>query len=72
MSLGMTIKFAISVYNGNYDHDHEFKYITAAWKTLKLSLAPTEDAIDGFSLIMLGMASIVTIGIIVTVVKRRR
>jgi len=73
MSLGMTIKFAISVYNGNYDHDHEFKYITAAWKTLKLSLEPTtEPAIDGFSLILLGMTSIITIGIIVTVVKRKK
>jgi len=74
MALGDTIKFALSVYDGNYDHDHEFKYITAAWKTLYLSTAPTTEPpfIDGFSVIMLGMASIVTIGIIVRVVKRKR
>jgi len=73
MSLGDTIKFALSVYDGNYDHDHEFKYITSAWKTLYLSLEPTteEPAIDGFSLIMLGMTSIIAIAIIVGVVKRK-
>jgi len=74
MSLGDTIKFALSVYDGNYDHDHEFKYITAAWKTLHLNLEPTpeEPAIDGFSLITLGMTLVVTVAIIVTVVRRKR
>jgi len=74
MSLGDTIKFALSVYDGNYDHDHEFKYITAAWKTLHLNLEPTpeEPAIDGFSLIILGMTLVVTVAIIVTVVRRKR
>ncbi len=74
MSLGDTIKFALSVYDGNYDHDHEFKYITAAWKTLHLGLEPTpeEPAIDGFSLITMGMTLVVTVAIIVTVVRRKR
>ncbi|MHA2132036.1 MAG: ethylbenzene dehydrogenase-related protein [Promethearchaeota archaeon] len=72
MAIGDTIKFAISVYDGAYDHDHEFKYITSAWKTLKLASVGGGTTIPGFSIIIVGLASIGTIGIIAIFMRRRK
>jgi hypothetical protein len=71
MAIGDTIKFALSIYDGAYDHDHEFKYITAAWKTLKLGIT-TGTTIPGYSLIFIGLAAIGTLGLIYSMIKRKR
>jgi hypothetical protein len=71
MASGDTIKFAISVYDGAYDHDHEFKYITAAWKTLQLGVSAAP-GIPGYSLIFIGLAAVATIGIVYASMKRKK
>jgi hypothetical protein len=70
---GDTIKFAIAVYDGAYDHDHEMKYITSAWKTILLQgPVSATPAIPGYSVVLLGLVAFGTIGIIYISIKRRK
>ncbi len=70
---GDTIKIAIAVYDGAYDHDHEMKYITSAWKTVLLQgpISATP-GIPGYSVVLVGLVAIGTIGIIYVSIKRRK
>ncbi len=70
---GDTIKVAIAVYDGAYDHDHEMKYITSAWKTVLLQgPVTTSPGIPGYSVVLLGLVAFGTIGIIYVSIKRRK
>ncbi len=71
LAAGDTIKIAIAIYDGEYDHDHEFKYITSAWKTVKLQAASSDDVIPGYSIILLGLVAFATIGIIYAFMRKK-
>ncbi len=70
---GDTIKFAIAIYDGEYDHDHEKKYITSAWKTILLQApASATPDIPGYSIVLIGLVAFGTIGIIYISIRRRK
>lgn len=73
MASGDLIKFAVAVYDGAVGHDEDKKYITQTWRTLLLGPAPAaEDAIPGYSLIMVGLITIGSIGILFIIAKKSK
>ncbi|MHA1932701.1 MAG: ethylbenzene dehydrogenase-related protein [Promethearchaeota archaeon] len=72
MASGDVIKFAIAAYEGGVGHDHDEKYITNAWKTLQLGPAASAPGIPGFPLIMIGIITIGSIGILVIIAKKSK
>ncbi len=72
MAAGDTIKFAVAIFDGEYEHDHDIKYITAAWKTLELKSPSSGTTIPGYSLILLGLVTVASIGLVYASMKKRK
>ncbi|KKK43134.1 hypothetical protein LCGC14_1018860 [marine sediment metagenome] len=69
MKSGDTIKFAIALFDAGFDHDGDEKYITNAWKTLHLEAGP---AIPGYPLILVGLITIGSLGVLFIIAKRSK
>jgi hypothetical protein len=72
MASGDLIKFAVAVFDGGVGHDHDKKYITNAWKTLQLGPVPVTPGIPGFPLMMVGLITIGSIGILIIFAKKSK
>lgn len=68
---GDTVKFAVAVYDGGVGHDHDEKYITNAWKTMHLGPVAAV-GIPSFPIIMIGLISVGTIGILIIIAKKSK
>ncbi len=72
MISGELIKFAVAVYDGGVGHNEHEKYITNAWKTLQLGPVPVITPIPGYPLMMVGLITIASVGILFIIAKKSK